>query len=32
MKGYAYRILNVFAREGRLTGNPLLRLRGRARH
>jgi trans-2,3-dihydro-3-hydroxyanthranilate isomerase len=23
MKAYAYRILNVFAREGRLTGNPL---------
>jgi trans-2,3-dihydro-3-hydroxyanthranilate isomerase len=23
MKSYAYRILNVFAREGRLTGNPL---------
>jgi trans-2,3-dihydro-3-hydroxyanthranilate isomerase len=23
MKNYAYRILNVFAREGRLTGNPL---------
>src|SRR6185312_6201864 len=23
MKTYAYRILNVFAREGRLTGNPL---------
>src|SRR3977135_169406 len=23
MKSYSYRILNVFAREGRLTGNPL---------
>ncbi len=23
MKAYAYRLLNVFAREGRLTGNPL---------
>ncbi|MGE5096684.1 MAG: PhzF family phenazine biosynthesis protein [Betaproteobacteria bacterium] len=23
MKGFAFRILNVFAREGRLTGNPL---------